>query len=165
MAKQTIKYLIKFLTEEEHAKSLQQGYLFMRPVEAYIKMYYDEYFSKFKEYKEETFYESMRVYQGCIGDIREGLLCENAFIRACTNVPIFCLTYVKSTQVIKQKIYLDKRIIEEFKYSGYKYFLIIDFESFIMNIEKYVATNDNFYGFGPVSYKKRNTQEVIKDCF
>ena len=46
-----IEYFIKFVKKKSHAKALQDGVLFMRPIVAFIKMYYDEYFDKYKEFE------------------------------------------------------------------------------------------------------------------
>lgn len=165
MVKEKIEYLIKFVSQKEHAMALQDGILFMRPTCAFVKMYYDEYFKNYEKFENNIFEEYMKTYAGCIGDIRESLLYEYSMTRATTNIPVFCITYITSSQIIKNdfetKIVFNKKIIDEFIKSNYKYLIVVKYEEFINNINKFA---EKFGGFGPMIYKERNTHETIKDC-
>lgn len=170
MAKDRIEYLIKFVSEKSFAEDFQKGKLFMRPVCAFIKMYYDEYFSKHKVFDDLTFQNFAQNYAGCIGDVREGLLDDDSFTRANTGVPVFCMTYVASSQVESDPVHsivLNKKLIEEFLKSGYEFAVVVRFEDFINNLNKYIDSGDKdlFGGYGPMIYKRRNNRETRKDCF
>lgn len=170
-----VEYFIKFVKEESHAKALQNGVLFMRPIVAFIKMYYDEYFDKFKEFDDNTFYHYMKTYSGCIGDIREGLLQEDIMVRGNTCIPVYCLTYIKSSQIQDEGndkiIKFNKKLIDEFLTSNYHYAVLIKCDDFIENLNSFYNeeykndTKKEIGSYGPVYYKKRNTPDIIHDCW
>ena len=140
MAKEKIIYLIKFVKEKRHANDLIKSKLFMRPSVAFVKMFYDEYFKSYAEYTEENFATFAKNYKGCIGDFTEGRLIGQLCIKANTNLPIFCLTYITSSQIDQDKstIIFDKKLIDEFLLSGYKYAVLIKFAEFEKNLLNYM---------------------------
>lgn len=165
MNKEKIKYLIKFVKEEKYVKDLLNGDLFMRPTIAFIKMFYDEYFKVCNEYNEDTFNEYVKNYTGCIGDFQEASLLRTICIKANTNIPIFCTTYLTNfqTQIKNNKTYikLSEKVIKEFINDGYKYAVVIDYDKFI----EILKNSDKVGGFGPVQYISGDTMEIIMDCF
>ena len=171
MENQKIKYLVKFVKEEAHAKSLQDGNIFMRPALAFIKLYYDEYFQENKTYDKDSFWDYASKNKGFIGDCREGLIDEYTDIRANISVPIFSLTYIDNSQIVNdeidKKIIFSEEIISEFKNSNYKYIVLIKFDDFIENINKSKDVNgiNNFYGYGKINYHLRDTTEIRDLCF
>lgn len=167
MAKEKIKYLIKFVKEKKHATDLQDGKLFMRPSIAYVKMFYDEYFKKHSHYSEETFFEFAKNYTGSIGDFSEARLIGQFAIKANSNIPIFCLTYITNSQVDDSRkiIMFDKKLIDEFIDSDYKYAVLIDFDKFEKNLDYYLEEKQLLGGYGPVIYTKLKSLDEIKDCF
>lgn len=84
------KYLIKFTSKKEYAEDLLAGKLFMRPA---------------------RYYHDLPLGQG---DEREGWLVSFAKIYFNINHPIYCMYCAQDCDIRDQKIYVDKRCIEDF---------------------------------------------------
>ena len=163
-----IKYLIKFVTNEEHAQALQNGNLFMRPIVSYIKMYYDEYFKSHPAYDDITFNEYAKTYSGCIGDLREGTVIPN--VRMLTNIdlPVFSMTLIYDSQTAtnehEQFIFLNKHLIDNLIDSNYTHCLIIKYSEFKQNIDKINSSEINL-AMNSVIYDNSITTESMNARF
>jgi hypothetical protein len=130
-----IKYLIKFVSRLEHAKMLQDGHLFMRPMPYY------------------------RLLEEGQGDELEGAISHSIFMFKNTQWPIYCFYSVDDSDVISNgNIKIDKRCIDDFKCKD-GYIVIINFSEFekmlpIIDTEGYQLTA------GKVSYRNIAFEEL-----
>lgn len=111
MGKGKIKYLIKFIPEEEFIDRLiDKGELYMRPLGHFAEL-------------EEQQGDSVR------GDIREGLLLDCA--RICAQSPIYCMYAVFDNDVVSDGVLINKRAVQGFFSEGAGYFALINYSDFI----------------------------------
>ena len=130
------KYLLKFVSEELHAKTLTNGKLFMRPA---------------------SYYHSLELGQG---DIREGALSHNKMIYMNNHFPIYCLYSVEESEIENGFIKVLKKCIDDFHCQN-GYAVVLDYEKFVS-----VLPTLNTYGYkmnaGEVQYHViRNNEFAI----
>lgn len=121
-----IKYLIKFVSEEQHAEDLLDGNLFMYPA---------------------GHYHTLELGRG---DIREGALSDSICFYQYINYPIYCLSYVEENSISKGQIRISKKIIEDFNCQE-GYLVLIDFSKFSSTITSCATEGYALIG-GQVSY-------------
>lgn len=101
-----IKYLIKFVTQEEHAQMLYDGKLYTHC----IKYYHS-------------------ISQQGQGDIREASLFPNFRIYRGTDYPIYCLMAVKTDDIKDKTVLINKKAISDFNCQE-GFIVIIDYITF-----------------------------------
>lgn len=127
-----VKYLIKITPKIEYGRSAIQGKLFMRPARYYTSL----------EQKGQ-------------GDRREGQLVSGQGITKGLDHYIYCMYSVKDSEIIDDKILIDKRTIQDFCCEE-GCLAVIKYDGFIKQFkDKY---QDNFVSHGMVSYTKLGPQ-------
>lgn len=121
-----IKYLIKFVSCEEHAQMLIDGEMFMRPA---------------------SYYHHLETGQG---DPSEAGVLDGIGIYMNSNIPIFCMYCVFDNDIIDGKILISKRVIEDFKCED-GFLVLLEYEEFEKRLLT-VKTNGYQLDAGRVGY-------------
>lgn len=157
-------YLIKFVTKQKHATSIQNGYLFMLPAFYYYQQGFKTYAKRFKgeEVKQSNLkilYESGKWL--FIDDVYEGYAPIKAENRG-YSIMSFYLS--NSSQLVLKKgqkfLKLDEKLLTDFKNNGYTHMLIIEFSSFIDKLEK--TNPDMLYSRIHYGNIERNHEDLKK---
>lgn len=135
-----IKYLLKFVNQEAHAKTLLAGQLFMRPA---------------------GYYHALEQGQG---DLREAAISHNVCIYKHAMVPIYCMYAISDTDINTNRILISQKCIHDFKCEN-GYIVIIEFSEFENKLR---TLNSNGYEVdaGLVKYRilsLSDTQELLID--
>lgn len=121
-----IKYLINFVSCEEHAQMLIDGEMFMRPA---------------------SYYHHLETGQG---DPSEAGVLDGIGIYMNSNIPIFCMYCVFDNDIIDGKILISKRVIEDFKCED-GFLVLLEYEEFEKRLST-VKTNGYQLDAGRVGY-------------
>lgn len=130
-----IKYLIKFVSRLEHAKMLQDGHLFMRPMSYY------------------------RLLEEGQGDELEGAISHSIFMFKNTQWPIYCFYSVDDSEMFADgNVEIPKSCIEDFKCKD-GYIVIIKFSEFEKLLPR-IDTEGYQLSAGKVSYHNIAFEEL-----
>lgn len=122
-----IKYLAKFFSEKNHAQTLINGTLHMRPA---------------------CYYHNLNIGQG---DIYEACVFPGICIYKNENLPIYCLYSIHDSDISSNIVKIPKKCITDFSCQD-GYIVLIDFLQF-KQLLKTVWTNGKNIHFGSVCYQ------------
>ena len=135
-----IKFLLKFVREEGHAKALLDGQLFMRPA---------------------CYYRTLEQGQG---DLREAAISHDVCVYKHSTMPIYCMYAVEEDEINNNCILISAKCIHDFK-CEHGYAAIIEYPEF-ENKLKTLNSNGYEVDAGPVSYHRlslSDTKELLTD--
>ena len=131
-----IKYLLKFVKEEDHAKDLLAGQLFMRPARYY------------------------RTLEQGQGDLSEAAISHISCIYRNGTLPIYCMYAVCENDIRNNCISISEKCIHDFK-CKHGYVVITEFSEF-ENKLKTLNSNGYEVDFGLVNYRYLSISDTKK---
>ncbi|NLL91043.1 MAG: hypothetical protein GX222_01300 [Ruminococcaceae bacterium] len=133
-----IKYLLKFTSEYDYAKTLLEGKLFMNQA---------------------SYYHNLEVGQG---DIREGSFSNESMAYVGTSYPIYCLYAAYEHQLVDNSIIVPEKLATDFQA---KYVTVIKFDEFMQMLKNNELGTEYGLTVGEVNYRYlsiEDSHEMLK---
>lgn len=131
-----IKYLLKFVSQEDYAEKLVKGTFFMRPA---------------------SYFHALEKGQG---DISESAISHYMCVYKHSHVPIYCMYSVMDTDIMENKVTISERCIKDFKCAD-GYVVIIDFPLFEEKLKTFQSEGYEVCG-GLVNYHFLTWDDTVK---